>query len=110
MLPITGVTFLAKRRWIAFAVSLLVAISVALEEFFKFGERWRHYRQTSEILKAEGWQLSQLSGRYRQYQEHARAYPAFTNNVEHILQQELEGYITEVAQEKEEEEEKKKTE
>ena len=40
--------------WITFGISLLVAISAAVKEFFHYGERWRHYRQTGEALKHEG--------------------------------------------------------
>lgn len=45
-----------------FVISLLVALSAAVEEFFHYGERWRHYRRTAERLKSEGWQFFQLSG------------------------------------------------
>lgn len=38
-------------------VSLVVALSAAVEEFFHYGERWRHYRRTVEALKSEGWQF-----------------------------------------------------
>lgn len=30
--------------WIAFGLSQIVAISAAVEEFFHYGERYRHYR------------------------------------------------------------------
>lgn len=59
------------RTWfpcIPFALSQVIAVSVAAEEFFKYGDRWREYRKLSENLKAEGWQFMQLSGPY-QYQE-----------------------------------------
>src|SRR5205814_8180518 len=36
-------------------VSLFFAISAPLEQFFRFGERWRNYRQTAELLKTYGW-------------------------------------------------------
>jgi hypothetical protein len=45
-----------------FVISQLVAISAAVEEFFHYGERWRHYRRTVESLKTQGWQFSQLTG------------------------------------------------
>jgi hypothetical protein len=47
---------------LTFIVSLVVALSAAVEEFFRYGERWRHYRRTVESLKSEGWQFLQLSG------------------------------------------------
>jgi hypothetical protein len=97
-------------RWFTFGLSLLVAISAALEEVFHFGEHWRHYRRTVELLKIEGWQFFQLSGPYRRYkQNHAGAYPAFAARVEDIIRREVEVYITEVVREKEEKEEEQET-
>ena len=61
-------------RWATFIISLLVAVSVAVEEFFHYGERWRHYRSSVERLKIEGWEFFQLSGEYRDL-NHAEAYP-----------------------------------
>src|SRR4051812_7118950 len=87
-------------------LSLLVAISAAVEEFFHYGERWRHYRRTVELLKVEGWQFFQKSGPYHDYGSHAGAYPAFAARVEDIIQRDVEVYITEVVREKEEKEEK----
>src|SRR5262245_65146792 len=34
----------AAITWLTFAVSLVVAVSAAVEGFFRFGGRWRHYR------------------------------------------------------------------
>ncbi len=102
-LKFSSAVALAIIGWITFVISLLVAISVAVEEFFHYGERWRHYRRTVEWLKSEGWQFFQLGGAYRRYRNHADAYPVFATRVETLLQQEVEVYITEVAQEREEE-------
>jgi hypothetical protein len=85
--------------WATFAVSLLVAISAAVEGFFRYGERWRHYRRTAELLKTEGWQFLQLTGHYRRHLAHASAYPLFASRVEDILQQDVDAYITTVAAE-----------
>ena len=80
-----------------------MAISVAVEGFFNYGERWRHYRRTVEGLKREGWQFFQLSGPYRGCQDHAKAYPVFAGRMENIFQQEVEMYVTEVVKEKKKE-------
>ena len=48
--------------WLTFAVSLVVAVSAAVEGFFRFGDRWRHYRSLVEELKSEGWDFHELSG------------------------------------------------
>jgi len=80
----------------------VVALSAAVEEFFHYGERWRHYRRTVEALKSEGWQFFQLSGSYANL-THVQAYPAFATRVEQLSQEEVETYMTQVAKEKKEE-------
>ena len=89
----------APLYWVTFAVSLLVAISAAVEGFFRYGERWRHYRRTAELLKTEGWQFFQLTGHYRRHVTYAGAYELFASRVEDILQQDIDAYITTVAAE-----------
>ncbi|HEV2006358.1 MAG TPA: DUF4231 domain-containing protein [Candidatus Limnocylindrales bacterium] len=84
-------------RIITFVISLTVAILAALEEVFHFGERWRHYRRTSERLKSLGWQFMMLTGEFRRYATHADAFHAFTTDVENALNEDVEGYLTEVA-------------
>lgn len=84
-------------------VSLVVALSAAVEEFFHYGERWRHYRRTVEALKSEGWQFFQLSGPYATM-THVQAYPAFAARVEELSREEVETYMTQVAKEKREKE------
>lgn len=79
MLPaIVGINFqLGKdneyfRIWfpyVPFVLSQIIAVSAATEEFLRFGDRWREYRQLAEELKAEGWEYLQLSGPYR-YKTH----------------------------------------
>lgn len=95
----------AAISWTAFGLSLLVALSAAVEQFFNYGERWRHYRRMAETLKAEGWQFFQLSGPYRRFKSHADAYRAFAARTEEANQHDVEAYITSVVQEKEEDRE-----
>ena len=45
----------------AIGLSLIVAVSAAIEQFFHFGERWQHYRRSVERLKAEGWRYFELT-------------------------------------------------
>jgi hypothetical protein len=87
-------------RGMTFGLSLLVAISAAVEGFFRYGERWRHYRLTVERLKIEGWQFLQLSGPYAQQRSHGAAYPEFAAQVEEILRSDVQQYITEIVREK----------
>lgn len=84
--------------WTAFGISQVVAISAAVEEFFHYGETYRRYRNTAEAMKIEGWQFFQLSGPYKGVQSHTDAYPTFATNVENIIQQDVEGYISQAAQ------------
>ncbi|MEH2420380.1 MAG: DUF4231 domain-containing protein [Nostoc sp.] len=89
--------------WSTFGLSQIVAISAAIEEFFHYGERWRHYRRTVESLKSQGWQFSQLTGPYRNYTSHEQAFNLFAGQVEDIIQRDVEIYATQVVQEKKEE-------
>lgn len=89
-------------RWATFALSLVVAISAALEGFFRYGERWRHYRRTVELLKTEGWQFFQQSGRYADAGGHADAFPAFAGRVEDLIESNVETYVTEITRERDE--------
>jgi hypothetical protein len=83
-------------RWVTFGVSVLVAVLAALEEIFHFGDRWRHYRRTAERLKSLGWQYMMLNGPFRKFQTHSEAYAAFTDQVEDILNEDVEGYLESV--------------
>ena len=86
-------------RWLAFTASLLVALAIAVEEFFRFGNRWRHFRRTAEWLKIEGWQFLQLAGDYRR-KTHAEAYPLFARRVEGAIHEDVDTFLTQVAYDK----------
>jgi uncharacterized protein DUF4231 len=89
-------------RIATWVVSLVVAASAAVEQFFHFGDRWRNYRRTAERLKAEGWLYLQLSGPYDHNRAtHEAAYSAFALRVEELIQSDVDAYLTEVAVEKE---------
>lgn len=91
-------------RWLTFVISLIVALSAAIEEFMKFGDRWRNYRRTAELLKVEGWQFFQLSGPYRRRESHSHAYPKFAARVEEIIQRDVQIYISDIVGEPNEKE------
>jgi hypothetical protein len=86
-------------RWITFGVSLLVAMAIATEEFFHFGDRWRHYRQTAELLKEEGWEFFQRTGDYRN-RTHAECFPTFARRVERLVHEDVEKFVTQVVYDK----------
>ncbi len=91
-------------------LSGMVAISSAVEEFFHYGERWRHYRRTTEILKVQGWELFELTGSYASYKTHEEAFSHFVGAVEEIIQRDVEMYVTKVTQESKKQEQEKKSE
>ncbi|HYK95667.1 MAG TPA: DUF4231 domain-containing protein [Candidatus Dormibacteraeota bacterium] len=84
-------------RFLAFSVSLIVAACAGAEEVLKFGDRWRHYRRTAELLKTLGWQYLMLNGGFRRYSSHAAAFTAFTERVEDTLNEDVEGYLATMA-------------
>jgi hypothetical protein len=84
-------------RFLAFTVSLTVALCAGVEEVFHFGDRWRHYRRTTELLKTLGWQYLMLSGAFRRYSSHATAFSTFTERVEDTLNEDVEGYLGAIA-------------
>jgi Protein of unknown function (DUF4231) len=82
-------------------VSLVVAVSAAVEGFFQFGQRWRNYRSAAERLKIEGWLFFQAAGPYASADGgHAQAFGTFASRVEDLIQREVDAYITEVAAQK----------
>ena len=87
-------------RAIVWVVSLSVAISTAVEEFFHYGERWVNYRRTTELLKMEFWQFIQRSGPYQRFRSHRTSYDDFAARVEQIIMQDVNLYVTELALEK----------
>jgi hypothetical protein len=79
------------------ALSLIVAVSAAIEQFFHYGERWQHYRRNVERLKAEGWLYFQLTDGYDgEGVTHESAFPRFSQRVEAILQEETDVFVSEV--------------
>lgn len=91
-------------RWLTFGLSLVVAVCIAVEEFFHYGDRWRHYRQQAELMKMEGWRFFQLAEPYAAHGSHAAAYPTFAARVEDLLRQDVDVFVTEVVRERKDDE------
>lgn len=87
--------------WSAFGLSQVVAVSAAVEEFFGHGDKYRTYRNTAEGLKIEGWQFFQMAGPYRQFNTHSDAYTIFAERVEQYIQQDLQGFISQLTERQE---------
>jgi hypothetical protein len=84
--------------WVTFAVSLAVAISLAVDSFFRWGERWLHYRRMAELLKSEGWLFFQLAGPYEG--SHAAAYAEFAKRVEAIIAADIDAFVAQMSRDK----------
>jgi hypothetical protein len=86
--------------WATFALSLLVATAVAVEGFFRYGERWRHYRRTAELMKSQGWQFYELAGAFESHRTHRTAFRAFATSVEGLLAEDVDVYVRQVMRER----------
>lgn len=82
-------------------LSVVVTVGATVDEFFGFGERWYNYRKAVELLKSQGWQFLELSGTYREYEDHGEAFPVFADQIEGIIQRDVEVYVTQGMQQKE---------
>lgn len=71
-----------------------VTIASSSEAFFRYGDRWYHYRRSAELLKSQGWEFFELSGSYN-FPTHAEAWQDFTHQVEEIIRRDVEVYVTE---------------
>jgi hypothetical protein len=82
-------------RIITLILSLIVTTCIALDEFFRFGERWRHARLMVELMRSEGALFIALAGPYAGL-SHAVAYPKFAAAVERLARQDVRQYVTQV--------------
>lgn len=80
-------------RYVPFFLSQVIAVTAALDEFHRYGDRWRDYRKMAEDLKAEGWQYVQLSGPYDSLGDHIDGYANFAGRVESIIKNDVQNYI-----------------
>jgi hypothetical protein len=84
--------------WTAFGLSQAVAMSVAIEELFQFGDRYRTFRKSAESLKTEGQLYFCLAKQYSQYQDHAAGFKSFAATVEGILQEDVSSFLVQIQQ------------
>lgn len=89
----------APLRIAAGGLSLVVTLAAGWEAFFRYGDRWRHYRAIAERLRREGWLYIERSGPYADYPSHARAHAAFVLNAEQILADDVEQFVARIAAE-----------
>ena len=84
--------------YIPFFMSQVIAVSAALEEFHRYGDRWRDYRKMAEELKGEGWQYLQLTGSYEHLLNHMEGYATFANRVESVIKNDVKNYVAALQQ------------
>lgn len=80
----------------AFVTSLVVTGAIALDEYFRFGEKHRHLRLVTELLRSEGALFFALTGTYAKAKTHAAAYPVFVERVERITRKDVQDWVTDV--------------
>ena len=79
----------------AFVTSLVVTGAIALDEYFRFGEKHRHLRLVTEMLRSEGALFFALTGRYKSM-SYATAFPVFVERVERLAQKDVQEWVTDV--------------
>lgn len=80
----------------AFVTSLIVTGAIALDEYFRFGEKHRHLRLVTELLRSEGALYFGLTGPYAKSGSHAAAFPTFIERVERIARKDVQEWVTDV--------------
>jgi hypothetical protein len=90
-------------EWVSLALkiatiilSIVVAISTSIEQFYNFGVRWRHFRKATELMKSEGWAYLMLADRYESFKTHEKAFKSFAERAESIIQTDVNTYIAQV--------------
>lgn len=81
-------------RWAAFGIALIIAVCTGIESLFRFGNRWRIYRQLMDALRTEIWAY-----RFRlepAYEDGTTSFGTFVQRSEEILRRYSEEYITDV--------------
>ncbi len=82
-------------RWVAFGLSVAVAITTTLLEVFRYGPRWRLYERSVDGMINEGWYYAEGKGEYGP-KDAAGRYSLFVDRIEAILSQYTEGYMHDV--------------
>ncbi len=85
-------------KTITVVLGLVIAGLTAVEDFFNYGERWRHYRSIVEMLKAEWWRFYNRNGRYAG-KTHDQNFTTFSNEVEDLIRLDIKTYISSVVKE-----------
>ncbi len=74
--------------YIATVLSVLVTISVALQEIFRFREHWRNYNLIESTLRSEEMLFSMSAGEYTESKNPEERLKCFVRRVENLIQEE----------------------
>lgn len=89
-----------RGRYVAAALGVVVAATVAIDQFLNAGERWRHHRGTVERLKSEAWRfIERADPLYQREQSYREAFPVFAALAERELEDESSRYVARVVAE-----------
>src|SRR5262249_13949060 len=99
-LVVPALVGLEVRTEVTVAISLVVAVAIAIEGLFRYGDRWRHYRRTAESLKAQGWQFYELAGADAAVATHAAGFTTFAAAVEALLAGDVDEFIAKISTER----------
>lgn len=88
-------------RNLTLGIGLVVAISTAIEELFRYKDYWYHHRTNAEFLRSEGWQFFLKIGRYEKCLSHKAAFADFAKRIEAIEQSSVDSFLSKIIQDKE---------
>jgi hypothetical protein len=80
-------------RLVTFILSLAVTASIGLDEFFRFGDRWRHERVVVEMMRSEAALYFALAEPYKG-KSHTEWFPAFAAAIERLARDDVRAWVT----------------
>ena len=76
--------------WTSWIVSLSVTACNGFVQLFSLDKNYYTYSMVTEQLKTEGWQYFQLSGKYRESEDHIESFKPFCYSIENIKKKQIE--------------------
>ncbi len=76
--------------WASWIISLSVTASNGFVQLFSLDKNYYTYSMVTEQLKTEGWQYFQLSGKYRDSDDHIESFKPFCYSIENIKKKQIE--------------------
>ena len=76
--------------WASWIISLSVTASNGFVQLFSLDKNYYTYSMVTEQLKTEGWQYFQLSGKYRDSENHIESFKPFCYSIENIKKKQIE--------------------